>query len=192
VKNLGTHVRQVHGIAGATIMGDGSVVLIVNPSDLDREYRPRQFLASLPQSPAYTPKSLDSDRRLNVLVVDDSPSVRRVVSSIFKRVNWTSSSAKDGIEALEFLHQANEYPDAIMLDIEMPRMDGYEFLSTIRSMEGFEEIPVVMVTSRAGDKHRRKAMELGANAYLVKPYQDDQLIQIIRDIVRASAVSALY
>lgn len=181
VKNLGSHVRKVRGVAGATILGDGSVVLIVNPGDFAE-----RTIASSFTAPA---SRIRVDRAVNVLVVDDSPSVRRVVGNIIQRAGWKSEDAKDGVEALEWLHEADRAPDAIVLDIEMPRMDGYEFLSTLRSMDGFRDIPVVMVTSRAGDKHRRKAMDLGANEYLVKPYQDDQLLDVIRGMMAEAQAS---
>src|SRR5262249_38654170 len=102
---------------------------------------------------------------------------------------WQVTAAKDGLDALEVLHQADAPPDLILLDIEMPRMDGYELLSTLKGQPAYRHIPVVMVTSRAGDKHRHKALELGASGYLVKPYQDEALLGTIRNLVgRASPV----
>jgi chemosensory pili system protein ChpA (sensor histidine kinase/response regulator) len=182
IKNLGTHVRQLHGITGATLMGDGTVVLIVNPAELVREpvrARPTpRMSAAAPARPTH--------RALTVLVVDDSPSVRRVVSNLIKSAGWTPVAAKDGLEALELLHHATTPPDLILLDVEMPRMDGYELLATLKRQGGYQQIPVVMVTSRAGEKHRRKALDLGASGYVVKPYQDEELLQTIRELVRES------
>jgi CheY-like chemotaxis protein len=120
------------------------------------------------------------------MVVDDSPSVRRVVSNLLKNAGWRPLAAKDGLEALELLHRASVIPDLVLLDIEMPRMDGYELLTSLRNQEAFRDIPVVMVTSRAGDKHRRKAMDLGATGYVIKPYQDELLLETIRHLVRES------
>ena len=121
---------------------------------------------------------------LTVMVVDDSPSVRRIVTNLIKSAGWTPVPAKDGLEALEVLHHSPALPDLVLLDIEMPRMDGYELLATLRSQEAYRDVPVVMVTSRAGDKHRRKALDLGATGYVVKPYQDESLLQTIRQLAR--------
>jgi CheY-like chemotaxis protein len=122
---------------------------------------------------------------LSVLIVDDSPSVRRVVANLIKNAGWQSMTAKDGLEALELLHRSSS-PDLVLLDIEMPRMDGFELLSTLRSQEEYQRLPVIMVTSRAGEKHRKKAMDLGATGYVIKPYQDEALLKLIRQLVQQS------
>jgi chemosensory pili system protein ChpA (sensor histidine kinase/response regulator) len=174
-------VRRVHGVTGATLMGDGSVVLILNPADLLREpVRAKQRDRALAAVPSVRVKE-----SLTVMVVDDSPSVRRVVSNLLKNAGWQPVAAKDGLEALEVLHRSTNLPDLIILDIEMPRMDGYELLSTLRAQEAYRSLPVLMVTSRAGEKHRRKALDLGASGFLVKPYQDETLLNRIRELVRA-------
>jgi chemosensory pili system protein ChpA (sensor histidine kinase/response regulator) len=180
IKNLGTHVRRLHGVTGATLTGDGTVVLIVNPAELVREpVRARAATRAPTVAPARAAR-----RALTVLVVDDSPSVRRVVTNLIKSAGWTAVAAKDGLDALEQLHRATAAPDLVLLDVEMPRMDGYELLTTLKREGPYQHIPVVMVTSRAGEKHRRKALDLGASAYVVKPYQDAELLQIIRTLVR--------
>jgi len=180
IKNLGNHLRRVPGVSGATLLGDGTVVLILNPADLAGSG------ASAPvptRSKALAPTVRREDS-LTILVVDDSPSVRRVVTNLLKKAGWQTLAARDGLEALEVLHHAPRRPDLVLLDIEMPRMDGYELLSTLRSQEGYRDLPVVMVTSRAGEKHRRKALDLGASGYLVKPYQDEALLGAIRQLAR--------
>lgn len=183
IKTLGTHVRQVHGVTGATLMGDGSVVLILNSADLLRT--PGRTFSSTPTvEPRATPRGREA---LRVMVVDDSPSVRRVVSNLLKNAGWTPILAKDGLDALEILHRDVQQPDLILLDVEMPRMDGYELLSTLRAQENYAGIPVLMVTSRAGEKHRRKAVDLGASGYLVKPYQDEVLLSTIRKLARQTS-----
>jgi chemosensory pili system protein ChpA (sensor histidine kinase/response regulator) len=176
VKNLGNHLRRVPGVAGATLMGDGSVVLILNPFDLAGKGLSPAEVRARPAAPALT-----------VLVVDDSPSVRRVVSSLLAKAGWRALTARDGLEALEVLHQSA--PDAIVLDVEMPRMDGYELLATLRQHETHRNVPVIMATSRAGEKHRRKALELGATGYLVKPYADEALLDAVRQAVRRTGGS---
>jgi len=180
IKTLGDHLRRVHGVTGATLMGDGSVVLILNPADL---------IIKAPQPEAWAPPQPSAERApeaLTVMVVDDSVSVRRVVSNLIKSVGWQPMAARDGLEALELMQRSAQLPDLILVDIEMPRMDGYELITTLKGQEAYRNIPLVILTSRAGEKHRRKAQELGASEYIVKPYQDETLLNIIRHLVRES------
>ncbi|OAI54586.1 hypothetical protein AYO44_03325 [Planctomycetaceae bacterium SCGC AG-212-F19] len=181
IKSLGSHLRHVHGVWGATVLGDGSVVLILNPPELVRDAGPRRMLAT-PMVPT-APAGLGS---YTILVVDDSPSVRRVLTTLLKRAGWNVLLAKDGLDALEVLHHTARPPDLILLDVEMPRMDGFELLATLRGEESYRAIPVVMVTSRAGEKHRHKALELGAKGYVIKPYQDEALLQFVRQKIQQS------
>ncbi|HKD77634.1 MAG TPA: response regulator, partial [Ktedonobacterales bacterium] len=116
-----------------------------------------------------------------VLVVDDSPSVRRFVSATLKNVGWDVMTARDGAEALELI--AQRMPAAVLLDIEMPRMDGYELMAAIRNQPAYQHLPLIVLTSRAATKHQQRALQLGADAYVVKPYQDDQLLRTIGDLV---------
>jgi chemosensory pili system protein ChpA (sensor histidine kinase/response regulator) len=125
------------------------------------------------------------------MVVDDSVSVRRVMANQLKGAGFNVLEAKDGLDALDQLHRAQQSPDLFLLDIEMPRMDGYELLASLRAQAKHRASPVVMVTSRAGAKHRKKAMKLGATDYLVKPYQADQLLLLIRSLLAAAAEPAL-
>jgi len=114
-----------------------------------------------------------------VLIVDDSPSVRHLTSNIVRNAGFHAIVAKDGLEALEILQSSKDTPDVILTDVEMPRMDGYELLSSLKRNMDWQAVPVVMITSRAGDKHRRKAFELGVSEYLTKPFDDAKLIEII-------------
>jgi CheY-like chemotaxis protein len=116
-----------------------------------------------------------------VLVVDDSPSVRRVVGSMLRANGWSVQVARDGIEALETI--GRQAPAAVLLDIEMPRMDGYELMAAVRSQPQFRSLPLIVLTSRAATKHQQRALQLGADAYIVKPYQDEELLQTIDDLV---------
>ena len=176
VKTLGSHLKNVHGITGATLMGDGSVVLIVNPSDLIEE-------PGRSEKDVHVPVSTELRRDiLDVFIIDDSLSVRRIMSNLIKNNGWNPIVAKDGVEALEILQRSIKLPDVILLDIEMPRMDGYELTSTLRAQQQFKDIPIIMVTSRSGKKHRDKAFELGANDYMVKPYQEEDLVALIKQI----------
>ena len=169
-------------------MGDGSVVLIIDPTELPRRASQSRAVGTRPGIPAPAARVKES---YTVLVVDDSPSVRRVISNLIKSVGWRPVTARDGVDALEILHQLGTPPDLVVLDVEMPRMDGYELLGTLRGQDAYRKLPVVMVTSRAGDKHRRKAISLGASAYVVKPYQDEALLNVIRQLVREARQPAL-
>jgi chemotaxis protein histidine kinase CheA/ActR/RegA family two-component response regulator len=297
VKNFGNHVRRVFGVMGATLMGDGSVVLILNLSELlgaalRENKRPvtrllipppesrivesssgsetaTQFLTKSVQtstpsakaasasanviteirpaenrtltqpsaiaqpaeknepaqianpvvapvavpvrqvdeaaaaslltsgasvisgsSPLPNPSSAASAsptvNTVTVLIVDDSPSVRRVSTNLVRNAGWNPVQARDGMEALEYLNNAETIPDLVLLDIEMPRMDGYQLLTTLRSSSVWRDLPVVMVTSRAGARHRDKAMDLGATDYMVKPYQEEELLTLVRQLVKAT------
>ncbi len=117
-----------------------------------------------------------------VLVVDDSPSVRRVVSGMLKANGWDPRSARDGVEALEMI--GKERPAAVLLDIEMPRMDGYELMATLRSDAQYRTLPLIVLTSRAASKHQQRATQLGADAYIIKPYQDDFLLNTLATLVQ--------
>jgi chemosensory pili system protein ChpA (sensor histidine kinase/response regulator) len=180
VKTLGTHLRRVPGVWGATLLGDGSVILILNPTDL-------AGVAEEPRVRASVSRAIAAEQQAcTILVVDDSLSMRHVLSSALKKAGWNPVPARDGVEALEIVHRASEPPDLILLDIEMPRMDGYEFLATIRAQSEYAGVPIVMLTSRGGDKHREKAMALGATGYIVKPFQEEALIQQTGELIRAS------
>jgi chemosensory pili system protein ChpA (sensor histidine kinase/response regulator) len=180
VKPLGSLLRRVEGVMGAAVLGDGSVVLILNPAELGA------WAGSAERQVAFAavaePAAAASGRR--VLVVDDSLSVRRSVSSFLRGAGWMPTAARDGVEALEMLQLASRPPDAILLDIEMPRMDGYELAATLRRQAAYRRTPIVMLTSRAGEKHRRKAFEVGATEYLVKPYQEENLLHVLRRVIR--------
>jgi len=179
VKKLGTHLKHVAGIWGATLLGDGTVVLILNPADLagavDEPVVVRQPLRRATEHSPY-----------NVLIVDDSLSMRHVLSLAVKKAGWNAVPARDGLEALEVIDGGVTPPDLVLLDIEMPRMDGFEFLSTVRSQKARADLPIVMLTSRGGDKHRDKAKALGVTDYMVKPFQEESLIANIDRLVKAS------
>jgi len=179
VKTLGTHLRRVPGVWGATLLGDGTVVLILNPVDL----------AGATEGPVVirqpAPRVIAGREPYTVMVVDDSLSMRHVLSVAVKKAGWTAVPARDGLEALDLVQRANRLPDLVLLDIEMPRMDGFEFLSAARAQHG-PDLPIVMLTSRSGDKHRDKATALGATDYMVKPFQEDVLIRNIERLVQAA------
>ncbi len=184
VKTLGSHLRRVKGMIGATLLGDGTVIPILNIVELVAETKfDARGAAVLPARPAAGAAPAKPDDPWSILIVDDSVSVRRVVANMVKGEGWTPVVAKDGLDAVEVLQGLERAPDLVLLDIEMPRMDGYELLGRLRSQPAYRDLPVVMVTSRAGDKHRKKAMELGATDYVVKPYQDEAMIALIHLLV---------
>jgi chemosensory pili system protein ChpA (sensor histidine kinase/response regulator) len=175
VKSVGPQISSIRGIAGATILGDGRVVIILDMGALVRsEWRAR---------PASELAARGEDRRIFALVVDDSITVRRVTQRLLERHGMRVLTAKDGIDALEILQE--HIPDVILLDIEMPRMDGYELATRVRSDRRLMEIPIVMITSRVSEKHRARAIEIGVNDYLGKPYQENQLLDAIEPLVHA-------
>jgi chemosensory pili system protein ChpA (sensor histidine kinase/response regulator) len=198
VKQLGRHLQSVAGVAGATILGNGQVVLILNVLDLigdRRAVRPSAARAAdgatplpLPQPlhPIGTARGAEGPRV--AMIVDDSLSVRRVLTRTLERDGWQVVGAKDGVEALEMLAWAN--PRVLVLDIEMPRMDGYELTSLIRNHPDQHDLPIAMLTSRAGEKHRRKAFDLGVSAYLVKPFEETELLRTVRELSASARQSS--
>jgi chemosensory pili system protein ChpA (sensor histidine kinase/response regulator) len=175
VKSVGPQVASVRGISGATILGDGRIVIILDMGALVRsEWRGRAVDASVRPT---------RDERTFVLVVDDSITVRRVTQRLLERNGMRVLAAKDGIDAMALLQE--HVPDVILLDIEMPRMDGYEVATHIRNDPRLADVPIIMITSRVGDKHRARAIEIGVDDYLGKPYQESQLLDAIEPLVLA-------
>ncbi|MBT8441358.1 MAG: response regulator, partial [Gammaproteobacteria bacterium] len=179
VKSLGPQLSSVRGISGATILGDGRIVLILDINSLVR--------AGMPIVEVRSAAPAASDQRPLALVVDDSITVRRVMERFLTRNGLRVVTAKDGIDAISVLRDAT--PDIILLDIEMPRMDGYEFATHVRNDERVSDVPIIMITSRVGDKHRARAIEIGVNDYLGKPYQDSQLLDAIARLLEDRGVA---
>jgi len=175
VKKLGGLLGDVRAVTGATTTGDGAVALIVDPNDL----------VDVPEGAEAVTRPAARDG-LDVLIVDDSVSVRHVLTSFIRKSGFRPVTAKDGVEALEVLEHAAKPPDVVLLDVEMPRMDGFELTAALRSSPEFRDLPIVMLTSRSGDKHRQKALGLGATEYLVKPYTDDVLLSTIHRVVNGA------
>lgn len=176
IKDLGSHLKYVRGINGVTLTGDGEIIPILNMSELATE---DQLSVSTVQAPHHFESG---DKELQVLIVDDSISVRYSITRLVEGQSWQPYQAVDGIDALEKLEELT--PDVIVLDIEMPRMNGYEFMSSIRNDDRYSAIPVVMLTSRASEKHRQKGLELGVNAYVTKPYDEEDFISLLRSTAK--------
>ncbi|MNM48555.1 Chemotaxis protein CheA [compost metagenome] len=172
VKSLGPQFAAVQGVSGATILGDGRVVLIL---DLLAPIRAMQ--AHVPQRPVSHETEAEPQRPLLVMVVDDSVTVRKVTSRLLERHGMNVLTAKDGVDAMLLLEE--HLPDVMLLDIEMPRMDGFEVATQVRNDERLQHLPIIMITSRTGQKHRDRAMAIGVNDYLGKPYQESVLLESI-------------
>ncbi|NNE67934.1 MAG: response regulator [Pyrinomonadaceae bacterium] len=178
IKPLGKPLKDLPDLLGATVLGDGTVVPVLDLVHLLNNEKPSKRKQK--KAPAAKVK-----QKLRVMIVDDSPSVRHVNSNLVKNNDWEPMVAKDGLEALEMLQNAGtQVPDIILTDVEMPEMDGYELLASIKQDEALYKIPVVMITSRASDKHRRKAFDLGVSEYVTKPYDDSKLVEIIRMLTK--------
>ena len=175
VKNVNRQVLNIPGISGATILGDGRVVPVLELLDLSRR------IANL--TPIHDEVAAAEEARIpNVLVVDDSVTMRKVSTRLLERHHYNVATAKDGLDAIEVL--ANFTPDIILLDIEMPRMDGFEFASHVRNSSAVSDVPIVMITSRTGDKHRERADAIGVQGYLGKPYSEEVLIQTLEHLLK--------
>ncbi len=173
VKSLGPQFAGVGGISGATILGDGSVVVILDLLALIRAQTAPIYANGTPAAPVERPTC--------VMVVDDSVTVRKVTSRLLERQGMDVMLAKDGVEAMAMLQERR--PDIMLLDIEMPRMDGFEVARQIRHDDRLSDLPIVMISSRTGSKHQERAEELGVNRFLGKPFQENELLATIEELV---------
>ena len=173
VKTLGKQLSHVKSLAGASILADGSVVLILDIGGLVRHHAGsaiKVVYSAAEEAPAKL--------RNTVMVVDDSITMRRIASKLLERHNYEVITAKDGVDALAQL--ADVRPDVMLLDIEMPRMDGFELATHMQNEVDYAEIPIIMITSRTGEKHRDRALEIGVTNYMGKPYQEEELVENIQ------------
>ncbi len=175
VKPVGPQLSTLRGVAGATIMGDGSVVLILDLGILIRRTITREMMEVAPSRP-------EEDERLTVMVVDDSITVRKVTTRLLERNEYNVIAAKDGVDALGQLLEVR--PDVMLLDIEMPRMDGFELATNMRNDEELKNIPIIMITSRTGEKHRDRAFSIGVNGFMGKPFSEDELLENIQALTK--------
>lgn len=204
VKNIGPQLARMTGIAGATVLGSGEIVLILNPVPLaqrmEHEHARLQQLGAEATPDMGAVANLQSATEVaetktqpvqglrtqhTVMVVDDSLTVRRVTQRLLTREGFQVILAKDGIDALEQLQSVT--PDVMLVDIEMPRMDGFDLTRNVRSDSRTSHIPIIMITSRTADKHRNYAKELGVNEYFGKPYREDDLLGAIMGFVGKDA-----
>ncbi|MGY8858099.1 MAG: response regulator, partial [Pseudomonadales bacterium] len=176
VKPLGQQLSNIPGVSAATIMGDGSVMLIL---DLIALMRNAQLVKNITKAADAKRGRIES--KSTILVVDDSVTVRKVTSRFLERQGFNVAVAKDGIDAIEILQDMT--PDMILLDIEMPRMDGFEVATQVRHNSRLKQIPIIMITSRTGEKHRERALEIGVNDYMGKPFQEKELLDKMQKLL---------
>ena len=176
VKSLGPQFAGVGGISGATILGDGSVVVILDLLGLIRAQGKRGGVRIAPQ------KNHEKGI-IRVLVVDDSVTVRKVTTRLLERQGMQVTVAKDGVEAMAILNEKR--PDVMLLDIEMPRMDGFEVARQVRHDERLHSLPIIMISSRTGEKHKEHVFQLGVNKFMGKPFQESELLESIDELVNS-------
>jgi chemosensory pili system protein ChpA (sensor histidine kinase/response regulator) len=177
LKPLGAQLARVPGLCGATVLGNNQLVLVLDPLRCAAE-RPSTHLHS--GSPVAREAGLRPDRA-HVMVVDDSLTVRRLTGRLLSRAGYEVSTAKDGLDALQQMQ--GTLPDLVVLDLEMPRMDGFELVRELRSDPLTAAVPIVIVSSRLVEKHQRRAAEMGADAFFGKPYPEDELLACIDGLV---------
>ncbi|CBL47263.1 putative histidine kinase related protein [gamma proteobacterium HdN1] len=185
VKSVGPQLAAVSGLSGATILGDGSVVIILDITAMIRAEQAQISAARATHAVIAEREVLpeeESDTTPIVMVVDDSVTVRKVTSRLLERHGYEVITAKDGVDAITIL-QENQ-PDIMLLDIEMPRMDGFEVATLIRHDERLKELPIIMITSRTGEKHRDRAFSIGVDRYMGKPYQETVLLETIQELLK--------
>ncbi len=178
VKPVGVQIASLDGIEGGTVLGDGEVALIIDLVDL---WNTRHAERDEIDQASLVAKMEEDISPATVMVVDDSLTVRRVTERNLSKYGIITLLATDGIDAMEKL--SDEVPDVMLVDIEMPRMDGFELTERVRDDPVYKDIPIIIITSRSGPKHRDRAMELGATLYLSKPYQELELMNAINSVL---------
>ena len=188
VKSVGPQLASVAGISGATILGDGSVVIILDIHSLIRAAHVQvptlgvTDIPVLPQEPVPEDEETEFKRDTPlVMVTDDSVTVRKVTTRLLERNGYEVVTAKDGMDAIAKLEDIR--PDVMLLDIEMPRMDGFEVATHVRHDSRLQDVPIIMITSRTGEKHRERAFDIGVNCYMGKPFQENELLSTIRELL---------
>lgn len=181
VKPIGQQFSSVGVVAGATILGDGQVCLILDGQNIARQIQTTQRIKHLSDQ---RDLSRHNNARRLIMIVDDSVTVRKVTSRLLERQGYDIVTAKDGVDAMEQLE--NVKPDLMLLDIEMPRMDGFEVTNLVRHHEVHRDLPIIMITSRTGEKHRERAFSLGVSHYMGKPFQEAELLSNVENLLETS------
>jgi len=178
VKSIGAQLGRVPGVTGATVLADGRIALIMNPVQLSQRQR------AAPSAPrTMHTGSLRDTTSIKValapvvMVVDDSLTVRKITGRLLEREGYRVVTAKDGVDALEKM--AESLPRVMLVDIEMPRMDGFDLARHVRADARTQGIPIIFISSRTAEKHRNRAAQIGVNAFLGKPYPEAELLQLV-------------
>lgn len=182
VKNTGPLLARVAGITGATVLGSGEILLIINPVILAGREGAAAHELVVPRAPVDVTQTMPVNATPTVMIVDDSLTVRKITGRLLAREGYNVVTAKDGVDAMEQLQDI--VPDVMLVDIEMPRMDGFDLTRNVRADRRLRRTPIIMITSRTADKHRAYAKEIGVDVYLGKPYQEDELLSNIAAFVR--------
>lgn len=178
IKSVGPQLSSVGVLSGATILPSGEVALILDVGNLVRTALAQVHGNATPLLPSIDETAAEKASVPTVMIVDDSITVRKVTERLLNRYDYNIITAKDGVDALTVMIE--QVPDIMLLDVEMPRMDGYELATTMRNDSRLKTVPIIMITSRTGDKHRQRALDIGVNMYMGKPYQESELIENIR------------
>ncbi len=182
VKTLGPQFASVMGVSGGTILGDGNVVIILDLPALIRTQASLEYQQARLLDNQLAEQRIEQEKRPpRILVVDDSVTVRKVTTRLLERNGMEVLTAQDGVDAMAMLQ--DHMPDLMLLDIEMPRMDGFELASIIRHDSRLKHIPIIMITSRTGDKHRERALSIGVNEYMGKPFQEEGLLGTMQGLL---------
>lgn len=181
VKPIGQQFTSIGAVAGATILGDGQVCLILDGQNIARQIQTSQRVKNTTE---HRDSQRQNDTRRLIMIVDDSVTVRKVTSRLLERQGYDVVTAKDGVDAMEQLE--NVKPDLMLLDIEMPRMDGFEVTNLVRHHDVHQDLPIIMITSRTGEKHRERAFSLGVTHYMGKPFQEAELLSNVENLLETS------
>jgi chemosensory pili system protein ChpA (sensor histidine kinase/response regulator) len=183
VKSIGPQLQRIAGITGATVLGTGEIVLILNPVQLALKEA-----IGVPGATREAPKPAAVAVQPTIMVVDDSLTVRKVTGRLLERQGYLVVTARDGVEAMEKLQEV--IPDVMLVDIEMPRMDGFDLTRNVRADKRLAGIPIIMISSRTADKHQNYAREIGVSHFLGKPYQEDDLLEKIAGFLKDRRAAA--
>ena len=185
IKHIGPQLARLAGVAGATVLGNGDIVLILNPVQLAMA----RVAGQLGKGKAATFSASELQTAATVMVVDDSVTVRKVTQRLLMREGYNVVLAKDGVDALRQMQEV--VPDVMLVDIEMPRMDGFDLTKNVREHADFANVPIIMITSRTADKHRNHALSLGVDVFLGKPFSEDDLLRHVRSFASQRAPRAM-
>lgn len=184
IKSLGYYLKNTRGIAGATVRGDGKITLIVDVGAMMDMAKSIKVNITTLMNESENTKSKNSPSDYIVLVIDDSSTDRAIIRKCLKPLGITLLEATNGLEGLEMLKNGDKIPDAILVDIEMPKMDGYTFASEVRKYNKFKNLPLIAVTSRVTKTDRMRGVESGMTEYITKPYSGEYLTTVVKRSIK--------